>query len=228
MDSSTIREYAYNAVFGGVHCDEFYFFTLPALVTIIISCIIFIRAVLKGNAIYKFGDAIELVFGLGIACFAIIFIILYAMDPQEDGVIFNILAFLIMGAYVGIDYLILTTIPFMILSMLLFLSHDIYIGKRYNGNRSKVNRILADRNLSDKERIKELVKILEVNNSQTIATCVDLLQQAVRWKKNEYKGITYYGVYVHYFFKDHRKIYIGMLFDQDYLDIVRRRCESSE
>lgn len=221
MINSKIHEYAYNAVFGGIHCDEFYFFTIPALLTIIVGLIVCVHSVIKGNSVYTLGESIGVIFGIGFISFFIDIVILYVNDPQENGIILNILAFIILGSYVAFCYFVIVIVPFALLSILLFFSHDIYILKRYITNRNKITRLLYDKNLSNEDMIEKVVEALELRNGFLTALCVKKLSVALDWEQNHYKGIDYYGVFVNAYFNERNKIYIDVYFDDACLSIVK-------
>lgn len=226
MLNDTIREFAYNAAFGGIHCEEFYVFTIPAIVTMIITAIIFIKSIKHCNRIYKIGDAVSLVFSIGFLLFFIDLIISYSLDPQEEGIIMNIIAFVLLGFFMAISYLLLVIIPFTIMALLLFFSHAIAVDRKYKKNETAVDNVLMNNKMADEEKVSRIVEIMGFQNGLSVALFVKQLLKAISWSMQSYKGVSYYNIFVHSIFREHGKLFIVLHFDDDYLSLVQAGCKN--
>lgn len=213
----------YNAAFGGINTEEFYLFTIPAIITVVITGLMFSRSVKQGDRIFSLSSAAEVVWKIGVGLFLLDSIILYIMDPVEDGIILNILSYLILAFAMLIVFLMFSFIPFCIMTFLLSVSHDISFKKRYNFDR--VNDIAkSDRN--NEEKIRLIVDEIGVKNANIIKLVLCKLLQCDIWKTTEYRGVTYYLICIMGYYKEPRALYIEMPFDDDMLQTVQNGCNN--
>ena len=144
-----IKQYAYNAVFGGVYSFEFLLLTLPALITLIIDIALFVRAIKKANRVYTLEGALMSTFGFGLALYAIDWTIIYLIEPLENNLIMNSIAIIVGGLYMAIPYILVIIIPFSVMTILLYGSHAISTELKLCKCEKAVNAIMANRNYSN-------------------------------------------------------------------------------